>query len=728
MVGSSIWAPVGDKGPDGDPGPIGPEGPQGPPGGPGPDAATFAAFLTQLADQSNPLYGAAMVGRGIQVVKTITALRAVLKTVPGKQVFVTGYYSQGDGGGGHYYLDAADTTTADNGGNIIVATDGARWKLMFTSSISIKQFGATGLGVVNESPFFDAAKTALPASVQIYVPGGTYKLDTTVTATGRRFTLSGAALTGVGKLSGAIITYFDPTNGTSRFGVGNPLQYGTKYAFGGNHHGPLGLQIGGGDLNDGPDGNLLYADGYGGWTVMQPSKYPGGAVELAVQPASIAGTCTVAAGDNKINRVVGGNFETSIVGKRIYIGNGQIYLIQSVNSINQVTVTTLSGAAVSFAASATLTYVVVYVSGTGLCNVSGTTVTRISGDPFVTLGNGDDKFVVDGVKYQLSGPVTDANTATLSTNIGTKTNVSYEFWTTIDNLSAALRVHRIAGATFEENITIGAYADGNFHIQAAGGVGRQYPLYIGSGYDSRGKRKQLTMDGTNGSTKIGGDYDRCTVEIAYSDVLTNWLYFAPGLPGSYGPSATPMGPDSNIGFNLSAKGNGAVTINNAVFKGGFNNTVSENSFVHLPYGGGGTQYGITLRPVTNTATAIAFYNAAGAIIGSVAVTATATVYNTSSDYRLKENVVPMTGALERISKLNPVTYRWKSDHSIGEGFIAHQLQEVIELAVTGEKDDPTRYQAIDNSKIVPVLTAAIKELRELVLELKQEVLELKTKG
>lgn len=73
-------------------------------------------------------------------------------------------------------------------------------------------------------------------------------------------------------------------------------------------------------------------------------------------------------------------------------------------------------------------------------------------------------------------------------------------------------------------------------------------------------------------------------------------------------------------------------------------------------------------------------------VGSIAENGSSTAYNTSSDYRLKENIAPITGALEAISKLKPVTYTWKNTGINDSGFIAHELQEVCPSAVTGEKD------------------------------------------
>jgi hypothetical protein len=106
----------------------------------------------------------------------------------------------------------------------------------------------------------------------------------------------------------------------------------------------------------------------------------------------------------------------------------------------------------------------------------------------------------------------------------------------------------------------------------------------------------------------------------------------------------------------------------------------------------------------------------GTVVGVIQTSGSSTSYQTSSDYRLKENILPMTGALAKVSQLKPVTYKWKSDGSDGQGFIAHELQEVIPDCVGGTKDavdeegNPV-YQGIDTSFLVATLTAAIQELK-----------------
>jgi hypothetical protein len=111
---------------------------------------------------------------------------------------------------------------------------------------------------------------------------------------------------------------------------------------------------------------------------------------------------------------------------------------------------------------------------------------------------------------------------------------------------------------------------------------------------------------------------------------------------------------------------------------------------------------------------IIFYNPNGAV-GTIATNGSATAYNTSSDYRLKENVVPLTGAADRLSKLQVHRFNFIADpDTTVDGFLAHEAQAVVPECVTGTKDevdneDNPVYQGIDQSKLVPLLTAALQE-------------------
>jgi hypothetical protein len=119
---------------------------------------------------------------------------------------------------------------------------------------------------------------------------------------------------------------------------------------------------------------------------------------------------------------------------------------------------------------------------------------------------------------------------------------------------------------------------------------------------------------------------------------------------------------------------------------------------------------------TGTGTYDIAFRYQGVTKGYIRTNSTSVAFTNLSDYRLKEDVQPMTGALAKVALLKPCTYKWKYDGSLAQGFIAHELQEVCPDAVTGEKDavdadgNPV-HQGIDTSFLVATLTAAIQELK-----------------
>jgi hypothetical protein len=119
-------------------------------------------------------------------------------------------------------------------------------------------------------------------------------------------------------------------------------------------------------------------------------------------------------------------------------------------------------------------------------------------------------------------------------------------------------------------------------------------------------------------------------------------------------------------------------------------------------------------------------------VGLISTSGSSTAYQTSSDYRLKDNVKPMVNALDKVSLLKPVTYKWKVDGTDGQGFIAHELAEVVPDCVSGEKDavnedGSIKPQGVDTSFLVATLTAAIQEQQTIIETLKADIAELKAK-
>jgi hypothetical protein len=126
---------------------------------------------------------------------------------------------------------------------------------------------------------------------------------------------------------------------------------------------------------------------------------------------------------------------------------------------------------------------------------------------------------------------------------------------------------------------------------------------------------------------------------------------------------------------------------------------------------------------------VVFRRADGVAIGNVSRNGitNAVLYNTTSDYRLKENVTDLVGGLSRVMALRPVSWVWKDcDGQTGEGFIAHEVQAIVPSAVNGEKDavednGDIKPQGMDASYLVATLVKAVQELKAEVDSLKAQL-------
>jgi hypothetical protein len=167
---------------------------------------------------------------------------------------------------------------------------------------------------------------------------------------------------------------------------------------------------------------------------------------------------------------------------------------------------------------------------------------------------------------------------------------------------------------------------------------------------------------------------------------------------------------------------------------GFNNTIAggawsaDGTSLHLSRSSNGCAW---FNRSTTTGSVQSFrYN--GSAVGSISVTASTTAYNTSSDYRLKENVVNLSGAIDRVKLLKPSRFNFIADpDTTVDGFVAHEVSDVVPEAICGEKDavdaeGNPEYQGIDQSKLVPVLTAALQEALTKIETLEARIVALET--
>ena len=119
-------------------------------------------------------------------------------------------------------------------------------------------------------------------------------------------------------------------------------------------------------------------------------------------------------------------------------------------------------------------------------------------------------------------------------------------------------------------------------------------------------------------------------------------------------------------------------------------------------------------------------NSSNNTVGKIEVTSNSTTYTTSSDYRLKENIITLENGLARLNQLKPVKFNWIESGQEEEGFIAHEVDEIFSDAVTGEKDavqdnGTVSPQTMDYGRITPLLVKAIQEQQEQIEQLKTEI-------
>jgi len=237
----------------------------------------------------------------------------------------------------------------------------------------------------------------------------------------------------------------------------------------------------------------------------------------------------------------------------------------------------------------------------------------------------------------------------------------------------------------------------------------------------------VTLRGLDGSLSITGDITT-TGDVAAGD-------------GSATAPSLSFGTETDCGFyKYSANTIGFATAGTHRFFIGDNNgaIVEDDGGPSLmwratspPFTGGATnglqimQHGrigignfgscLSLNRHTSTGNIVRFRNGGTNDVGTISVTTTSTAFNTSSDYRLKENVVALTGAKARLNDLDVKRFNFIANPSVTvDGFLAHEVTPVVPEAITGEKDEleddgTPKYQEIDQSKLVPLLTAALQE-------------------
>jgi hypothetical protein len=221
----------------------------------------------------------------------------------------------------------------------------------------------------------------------------------------------------------------------------------------------------------------------------------------------------------------------------------------------------------------------------------------------------------------------------------------------------------------------------------------------------------------NNSTKFTLDYSGAFTAIG--DVRAPYFYNADNtseyigyLGGGWGISL----PNGNMQIN-------SIVMNSDLY---FYTSASSRK-IYMEHGTSSTNAIEIKNTITSSSYAMYFKNSGNFGIGAIIMGSSSTTFSTSSDYRLKENVVPMTGSIDRVKQLNPVNFNFIIDpDTTVDGFIAHEAQAVVPEAVAGEKDavdeeGNIKPQGIDQSKLVPLLTSALQEAIAKIEELEQRL-------
>lgn len=404
----------------------------------------------------------------------------------------------------------------------------------------------------------------------ILAPGGTYRLR--IRSDGQWGATDGSVWvplaveqggTGATTADGARMSLVAAKSGANSdiTSMTNKVTFTQSAVFGDNVATSTGIQIGGAVPSSGTDGIRMFSDGSSGWLGVRASKWPH-PTEMAIYPSSKSGACQTVSGSNAVKILSGASITSEAIGKPIAIYDA-LYTVASVTS-DGFAVKNINGTPVTWGANATHTYSLCYYHGSGVCSISGTTVTRISGDPFVVPDpTVPQTMTINGIDYRVVS-FTDPQHVTLNSAPGDSTSTEYKFWGTVNNLNSALRVHRINDAGFEENISLTANNGGYYalHAAASNPSNEQYPIYIGSGWEDNGQMRKSIISAGNGDVTIGGNYGKGPLYVPYSQT-SNPQVMVDNSSGTATVTCT-GGPSPDASLGIKAKGAGRVVFNSDV--------------------------------------------------------------------------------------------------------------------------------------------------------------------
>jgi len=417
----------------------------------------------------------------------------------------------GGGGGTEYYANIADFGAV---GDFVPAADG------------------TGAGTSNDTAVMAAIATGKP----IWLPAGNFYVANWAT----RYAISRASVSGPGKFWG--------DTGSGKMELGKSVVVGST-----NTH---EVSYAGGVLwaNAGASGMRTWT-GQHNWMITQPDKGP---CQVQLYPG-----CQALAARSFSPNILEATYGTYDL-TNLYVGdhigwNGEVWKVASIISPTQITVTTFAGGAPSFVTSAqSYPWYRAYEVGEGICNTSGTSVVRVSGDAWPAGYSGDHMYaIINGTRYTVSqGPESaGVNKLVLSASAGVQSNVSIRFFRTYGPWSyvTLFRLQGIAGG-IETNGGMALNIKNEFCIWNGGTHNTMYgPVRINA-------PKVTIGPGSYGNDRI---YDRLEVDDAgvclggnsYGTPIYNYIKVLGGETG-FAPALAGRGADANPDMGFDLKGTG----------------------------------------------------------------------------------------------------------------------------------------------------------------------------
>jgi len=395
------------------------------------------------------------------------------------------------------------------------------------------------------------------------------------------------------------------------------------------------------------------------------------------------------------------NFNTPIT-----LGNTSIYLGNTTTTIGNLTLTnaTISSGTVNITNVTVTTANVTNITVTGTANIATGNITTLTSTSITDSGLTSGRVTYAGA----SGLLTDSATLTYDGTTLTATTGA-NFVTTSGNVNIGTTVNNV----FDQ-------------------VGGARPLLVQKSDTSTtigGSTASITI--SNGATTTSN-----TAQLNFAAITgaSTSQYSSAVISAIFGARTNGQYPTGELAFLTSSTLNAApsekMRITSAGDVGlGVTGTIGGNTW---KFGSVFTSLGLGLACTNSSGNMANFYTSTSTFAGAITVSAAVTLYTSASDYRLKENIVPMTGALAKLALLKPVTYTWKNNGDKGEGFIAHELQEIVPNAVVGEKDElnkdgSIKPQSIDTSSLIATLTSAIQEQQALIESLTTRLTALENK-